>query len=138
MHTLEITETFEVPVATLFRAWTQAEQLARWFAPGTMTVPSAEAQVTPGGHYRIVMQEDNGEQHIVGGTYLEVVDEALLRFSWCWEGSDHTTEVTVAFQSLSATQSSLTLTHSEFVDQTSCDKHQQGWQGCLANLLQRL
>lgn len=138
MLTLTISQAFDVPVTQLFQAWTNPTQLARWFAPGAMTVPTADADVKPGGRYRIVMQNEQGEQFIVGGEYLAVIENARLQFTWRWEGSEHTTQVAVAFESVTADRSALTLTHSEFTDQESCDKHYQGWQGCLANLEKQL
>jgi uncharacterized protein YndB with AHSA1/START domain len=138
MFTLDITHTFDLPVAALFKAWSQPAQLQKWFAPGAMTVPSAEADCRPGGHYRIVMEDADGAQHIVGGEYQTVEENQRLCFSWRWQGSEHTTLVDVRFTALSDQRSQLTLTHTEFVDQDSRDKHHQGWQGCLANLDQNL
>lgn len=134
MLKLEIKQEFNTPVASLFKAWSNPEVIKMWFAPGDMTVPEARANVSVGGEYRFVMQNAEGEQFIVGGQYLEVVDNEKLVFSWQWEGSDNVTHVTVLFSKVDDGRSALELVHSEFEDQDACDKHNQGWQGCLANL----
>ena len=134
MYQLIINQEYDVPVTKLFTAWQKVELLKQWFAPGDMSVPEAFAEVVAGGHYRIVMQEADGSQHIVGGKYFEVVENEKLVFSWQWEGSPLATKVSLLFKSLSDNRSTLQLIHSEFADQESCDKHEMGWNGCLANL----
>jgi uncharacterized protein YndB with AHSA1/START domain len=59
-----------------------------------------------------------------------------LAFDWRWEGSPLTTRVELSFRALSDARSELELVHSEFPDQETCDHHEKGWQGCLANLHQ--
>lgn len=134
MYQLNINQEFNAPVEKLFAAWCKPELIKAWFAPGNMVVPEAEANVSEGGRYRIVMQDDDGTQHIVGGTYRKIVPNELLEFSWQWEGSPNTTKVVIAFKAVDEGRSSLDLTHSEFEDQEACDKHNMGWNGCLANL----
>ncbi|MCJ8271243.1 MAG: SRPBCC domain-containing protein [Psychrosphaera sp.] len=134
MFQLNIKQEFKTDVSSLFRAWSNIEVLKRWFAPGNMTVAEATAQVKEGGQYRIVMQDDDGSQFIVGGQYKEVVTDQRLVFTWQWENSPNITLVTILFSALDAGRSALELVHSEFADEEQREKHQQGWYGCLANL----
>ena len=136
MYQLNINHTFNAPVQQLFNAWKNPETIRKWFAPGEdMHVPQANADVREGGQYRIVMQNAEGEQFIVGGQYLQVIENKQLVFSWQWEGSPHTTRVELTFNSVNDSTCELHLVHSEFPDQEMCDKHQMGWDGCLAKLL---
>ncbi|MCW8875458.1 MAG: SRPBCC domain-containing protein [Kangiellaceae bacterium] len=134
MYQLTIEQNFNMPLTKLFDAWCKVETIKQWFAPGEMMVPEATADVKVGGNYRIVMKSPDGEEHIVGGEYLQVEANKKLVFSWQWEGSPHTTKVEIDFAALDDSNASLCLTHSEFADQEACDKHNQGWNGCLANL----
>lgn len=134
MHQLIINREFNTSVSNLFKAWCQVETIKNWFAPGNMTVPEASAEVNEGGNYRIVMQDTDGVQHIIGGKYYQVVENEKLTFSWQWEGSPNTTKVCILFKALADNKASLELTHSEFDDEETRDKHNQGWQGCLGNL----
>lgn len=65
---------------------------------------------------------------------MEITTDEKLVFSWRFETSPHTTRVALSFSALGEQQSRLRLHHTEFIDQQSCDHHQQGWLGCLANL----
>ncbi|MGB0944477.1 MAG: SRPBCC family protein [Marinomonas sp.] len=134
MYSLTISQEFNASVETLFNAWTTPEVISQWFAPGNMTVPEASVDFKVGGAYRFVMQNQEGEQFIVGGEYKEIAKPEKLVFSWQWESSPHTTTVTVLFTALTDNKSKLELIHTEFQEQEYCDKHNEGWLGCLANL----
>ncbi|TQV85081.1 SRPBCC family protein [Aliikangiella coralliicola] len=135
MFELTINRKFSTSVNQLFEAWKNPEVMQRWFAPGDMSVPEASVDFRENGEYRIVMQESDGEQHVVGGTYKKIEENKTLVFSWRWEGSPATTLVALQFNAINESSSELVLSHSEFADQEACDKHEQGWNGCLANLL---
>jgi uncharacterized protein YndB with AHSA1/START domain len=134
MYQLEINRQFNVPVSRLYSAWCDPQVIRGWFAPGEMHVAEADADVREGGRYRIVMQEPQGEQHIVGGEYREVDENRRLVFTWQWQNSPTATLVALDFSEPVPGQSALRLVHSEFIDQESCDHHQKGWIGCLAKL----
>ena len=67
MYSLTISQEFNASVETFFNAWTTPEVISQWFAPGNMTVPEASVDFKVGGAYRLVMQNQEGEQFIVGG-----------------------------------------------------------------------
>lgn len=134
MFKLKMEQVFNAPASRLFDAWTKIDMLKTWFAPGNMKVPEATADVTVGGSYRIVMEEENGEQHIVGGEYKELIVSEKIVFSWCWENSPNTTLVTIYLQAIDENTTKLHLSHSEFIEEDFRDHHQEGWTGCLANL----
>ena len=134
MYQLDIEQTFNAPQSKVFEAWTSAEVMKTWFAPGDMTVPEAEVSSATGGQYRIVMQATDGEQHIVGGEFKEVTPHDRLVFTWRWQDSPNTTLVKVEFLAIDENTTQIRLNHSEFVEEEFRDKHQQGWMGCLANL----
>ncbi len=137
MYQLTINREFNTPLEKLYAAWSNAEIIKQWFAPGDMKVAEATADFKEGGAYRIVMQDTN-EQHIVGGFYKKIVVNETLEFSWQWENSPVATYVTLTFTDLGAGRSALELVHTEFEDQEQCDKHKMGWIGCLNNLVPNL
>ena len=47
--TLEVRRTIRAPRQRVYDAWTQAEELKRWHAPGPLTVSLVEMDVRPGG-----------------------------------------------------------------------------------------
>jgi uncharacterized protein YndB with AHSA1/START domain len=79
------------PRERVFRAWTEAEHLQRWFFPSVdgEAVPQAEVDLRVGGCYRIIMYAPNGNiTAMVGGTYHEVHPPEKLVFSWVWEAPE--------------------------------------------------
>jgi uncharacterized protein YndB with AHSA1/START domain len=80
-HELVLTRLLDAPPETLFRCWTEAALLERWFAPKPWTVASAELDIRPGGASRIVMRSPDGQEFPSGGVYLEVVPNRRLVFT---------------------------------------------------------
>ena len=135
---LELRRTLDAPRREVFEAWTRPETIREWFAPGPMTVPVAEVDLRPGGRYRIAMREPNGTQHVVTGTYEEIIPNERLVFTWTWEGGDgEQTLVTVSLVER-AGKTELLLVHERFATPASRAQHLDGWNGCLDNLAQRL
>ncbi len=134
MHTLTLTEQFSASVERVFGAWSSANEVSRWFAPGDMQVPEADVDCRPGGRYRIVMQDTDGKQHVVTGEYREVVQNERLAFTWQWEGSEAVTFVEVDFHAADDGGTEVRLVHTRFATEEQRDLHGQGWGGCLGNL----
>ncbi len=134
--TLVITRTFAAPREKVFRAWTEAEDLKKWWAAGPgFTTPIAEVDLRVGGKYRLGMRPpDKDVLHVVGGVYREVQRPSRLVYTWVWEDGDATeTLVTVEFHDKGAS-TEVILTHDGFTSRESRDQHAQGWTGCLDSL----
>jgi uncharacterized protein YndB with AHSA1/START domain len=137
---LQLERTFDAPREEVFRAWTEPEVLRRWWAaqPGWES-PLAETDVRVGGRYRLSMRDpDSGEEHTVGGEYVEVTPPERLVYTWTWEGSDEDSTsagsiVTVEFRD-DGDGTTVVLTHEGITDGQSRDNHAHGWSGCLDNL----
>ncbi len=63
---------------TVFRAWSAAEHVGRWFAPETFTVPQANVEMHVGGPFEVLMRAPDGEQHWTRGTFVEVTPHSRL------------------------------------------------------------
>jgi uncharacterized protein YndB with AHSA1/START domain len=125
---------FNAPVDKLYAAWHKTELLQQWFAPGEMLVGQMMSSFAEGGKFRVVMQQPDGEEHIVMGEYLEIIPNQKLVFSWQWVGEEEVTQVSLSFKALNDTTSELNLQHSGFSDEHSAQMHQNGWIGCLEKL----
>jgi uncharacterized protein YndB with AHSA1/START domain len=120
--------------AEVYRAWTEAELLARWFGPENVTAQSAEIDARVGGRYRIVLLGTDGELHQVSGTYREVVENERLVFDWAWISTpERVSRVTVTFKP-DGDVTILTLLHEQFFDTDAATRHTRGWTGSMDKL----
>lgn len=78
---LVITRVLQAPPATVFRAWSSAEHMRRWFAPECYTVPEAEIDFRPGGVCDICMRSPEGHDFWSRGKYLEISPPRRLVFT---------------------------------------------------------
>ncbi len=122
----------------VYRAWTQPEELRRWFAAGEgYTTPIAEVDLRVGGRFRVGMQApDSSQLSVASGVYEEIVPGARLVFTWQWEHEGPaapTTRLTLEFRP-HAEGTELILIHERLVDPTMRDQHTRGWHACLASL----
>lgn len=118
----------------VFAAWTSADTLATWFGPHHTRVEEAEVDARPGGRFRVVLREDNGARHEVGGTYVEVLPGEGLVFTWAWQSTpERESRVTVRLRPI-AEGTELTLTHDRFADEATATRHRRGWTESLERL----
>ena len=139
MHTpvkpsLTLKRRFNAPPERVYAAWTQPDQISRWFGPAGIVVTSAAFDARVGGAFRISATASDGERHQVGGVIREVVPNRRLVYTWAW----HTTQerqslVTVEFKP-DGEGTLLTLTHEQFFDEAAQRGHIHGWTGTLAKL----
>ena len=66
-----ITRMLDAPADLVFKAWTDGEHLAKWYAPEGFGVARAESDAKEGGAYTIVMQGPDGVEYPLWGTYTE-------------------------------------------------------------------
>ncbi len=78
-HEVEISRVFDAPRALVWRAWTSPEHLAAWWGPHGCTA-RCEADVRPGGQYRIVMRFGTVDYPMFG-VYREVVARERLVYT---------------------------------------------------------
>src|SRR5579864_2711977 len=134
--TLKVNRILQAPRERVFRAWTDPKELARWFAPSTeysTKVPELDLRV--GGKYIVEMHHKDGNVHIIGGTYKEIRPPERIVFTWSWEGDPSSSESLVTLEFLDLGPSTeILLTHEQLPSAEQRQKHEQGWNGCLAQL----
>src|SRR5260370_33691510 len=80
-RTVVITRVLDAPRELVFRAWTDAKHLARWWGPKGFTNPVCEVDARPGGALRIVMRAPDGAEHPMTGVFREIMAPARLVFT---------------------------------------------------------
>ncbi|MBJ2157690.1 SRPBCC family protein [Variovorax sp. IB41] len=78
---LVFTRLIDAPRANVWRCWTDADLLKRWFAPAPLKVTQAQVDVRPGGISCLTMQLPDGTETPNEGVYLEVIEGRKLVFT---------------------------------------------------------
>ncbi len=131
---LTLKRRLNAPPAKIYRAWTDAAKISRWFGPEDAEILRAETDVRVGGRFRIVFRGPDGEEHDVGGVYREVVPNQKLVFTWAWRSTpERESLVTIALKR-DGDGTLLTLLHEQFFDEAARDRHGRGWNQTLDKL----
>lgn len=139
-RTLRLERVFDAPVAEVFRAWVEPEQLVKWWGPDGVHIPEWTMDVREGGSFRTVMRGAQGD-HVVSGVYRQVVLNEKLVFTWAWDQDDGSrgveTVVTITFKA-EGDKTRLFLEQGSFSEPDFRDRHGEGWSSsfdCLATEL---
>lgn len=140
---LVLTRVLNAPRASVYRAWTDAEVLKRWFAPKPWSTPQAQLDVRPGGANLIVMRGPDGNEFPNRGIYLEVVPNERLVFTdaytSAWQPSEKpfmTVVLTFADAGPGKTLYTACVRHWSAADREAHEKmgFHQGWGQCATQL----
>lgn len=69
---VRIVREFNAPREVVFRAWTEPEQLLRWYAPAGCSIHFRTCDVRPGGHFHSCIVTPEGHECWCAGEYSEV------------------------------------------------------------------
>ncbi|MGY6649595.1 SRPBCC family protein [Wenyingzhuangia sp. IMCC45574] len=72
-RTLTIEKTFNAPLQLVWDAWTQSEQIVKWWAPNGMDLNVIEHNFKVGGTWKYSMLMPDGNPFISEGTYKEII-----------------------------------------------------------------
>jgi uncharacterized protein YndB with AHSA1/START domain len=124
---------FEAPCEMVFKAWTNAEVIKKWFSPsGNWELSVVKMDLREGGEYRFELRSSDGKTWLVHGKYREIQPSSRLVFTWNTEDVKETV-VTVEFNANGNT-TEISLTHDLLPNQAQVEEHTWGWQGCMENL----
>lgn len=70
---LVIERVFDAPVERVWEAWTDPEQMKKWWGPKDFTAPTVEIDLKEGGKYLNSMRSPDGQEFWSTGVYREVV-----------------------------------------------------------------
>jgi len=136
---LTLKRVYDVPVARLWRAWTDPKELGQWYVAGDdHVVHFCEADVRVGGTYRVGFGPPNAKPYVETGRYTEVTPLSRLSFEETVTNTEdvvvHTNLTIVDFLGLAAGKSQLAI--------TSIGPHSwrtgQGWTPCMESLARYL
>jgi uncharacterized protein YndB with AHSA1/START domain len=131
---LVVRRTIRARPEALFAAWTDPQQLVRWWGPEGVTCAAAEIDLRVGGSYRIANRMPDGSTLWIAGQFELIEPPSRLIYSWRLEIPQASTErVSVSFVPRdSATE--VIVTHERIASMAARTGHENGWIGCLAGL----
>ena len=75
---LRLSRVFHARRETVFKAWSSADNVKRWFSPETFTVSEAKVEMNVGGRFEVCMRSPTGEQHWIRGRFVEITPRTRL------------------------------------------------------------
>jgi uncharacterized protein YndB with AHSA1/START domain len=138
---LRISRLFHARRETVFKAWSSAEFVKRWFSPETCTVPHARVEMQVGGPFEVCMRLPTGEEHWTRGIIAEVTPQTRIVIDMRVEDGvgrrlfDVRTEVDFA-DDLCGTRMDVTQTYALFDPRAApmTAEAQEGWRTTLDKL----
>jgi uncharacterized protein YndB with AHSA1/START domain len=125
---IEIAKQIEAPQERVFRALTDAGELARWFPS------SADSDPRTGGDYVLRFEfDDEAQNHTYSGQYEQVTPGERVRYPWNGAFGDTTVEFALR---PSDDGTEVRLVHSGWSEDAAetRERHDQGWRFFLDNL----
>jgi uncharacterized protein YndB with AHSA1/START domain len=126
---LEMKRVLSAAPSVVFEAFSDPNELARWWGPEGFTTPSMEFDPRVGGTYRIEMQPPEGDSFNLTGEFREVDPPARLAYTFVWEEPDPDdveTLVGLSFRDLGGS-TEVALTQGPFKTEGRHGLHRDGW-----------
>jgi uncharacterized protein YndB with AHSA1/START domain len=98
---VEFKREYDAPAAQVWHAWTDAEQLKKWWGPDNVTIPECEIDLRVGGRFYIVMEATEAMGEYAGTrwpmeakiTQLEPNSKLVYEAKAWTEGHEETTTI---------------------------------------------
>jgi len=79
--TVSINRKFNLPLSTIWKAWTEPESFKKWWGPTNYTCTYCTIDLRVGGKYLANMKDKEGNEVFGTGTYKEIVPNKKLVMS---------------------------------------------------------
>jgi uncharacterized protein YndB with AHSA1/START domain len=130
--TLVVRRVVKAPIDRVWRAWTRAESVAKWWGPAPVCCSGAEIDLCVGGRYRIGNRLPDGREIVIEGAFEVVDPPRRLVYSWIVDGGAEE-RVTVRFEERGG-DTEIVIAHEKIANETVRTGHERGWDGCLDGL----
>ena len=79
--TITIKRTFNLPLDTVWKAWTEPESAKKWWGPKEYTCPYCSIDFKVGGKYLNAMKGPDGKEIWSTGTYKEIIPQKKIVYT---------------------------------------------------------
>jgi len=137
---IAIEKEFTASPEQVFARWTDADALARWFAPAGYTTISSAADLRVGGSWRLTFRSETGHEYTEHGVFRELTPPRRLVLTLTQVDGDRTnpeTIVTVDLDDIGTPEKPRTrmrFTQSGYRSAALRDQNEEGWCGCFETL----
>jgi len=99
MHSIVMSRAFDAPRAMVFKAYTDATLVPKWWGPRRLTTAVDAMDIKFGGVWRYIQHDADGNEYAFRGVYHEIVSPERLVFTFEFEGMPgHVLLETVTFE----------------------------------------
>ena len=133
---LEVSRLIHAARGSVYDAWTEPEQIVKWWGAGGVICTEASMDVVPGGSYRIANRTPDGMTMWITGSFIHVEPPARLVYTWAVEPVDDPDEfsrVEVRFDE-EDDGTLVTITQTLISTSEAREMNVFGWVGCLEGL----
>jgi uncharacterized protein YndB with AHSA1/START domain len=127
--TLQFKRVLPAGCRVVFGAFSDPNELAKWWGPRGFSTPSLEFEARVGERYRIEMQPPQGDRFCLTGQFCVVDPPARLAFTFVWEDPDPDdvdTVVELSFRDLGES-TEVALGQGPFKTEARRRLHRDGW-----------
>jgi uncharacterized protein YndB with AHSA1/START domain len=135
-RTIHLHRVLRCPPRKLYRAFTEAEAMARWLPPHGFTCAVHQFDARVGGTFRMSFRDfGSGNSHSFGGEYLELIPHQRIRYVDRFDDPNlpGVMEVTVELKPVSC-GTELSITQAGIPEAIPLEMCYLGWQDSLAQL----
>lgn len=110
--------------AEVYAAWTEPELFARWLTDDSDAICTLTLDARKGGRFRLEGVHGDGSPFSFAGTYLQIIEERRVAFSWDYDGPNRAMNsgpsvVIAEFRPLGRGVTELSVTHQLLAKQES-------------------
>ena len=139
---VNVSKDFAAASDILYRAWTEPDQLKKWWKPMGNQLTEVNTDLKEGGEIEYKFKSEGSENLVIRGEYLEVIPNEKLVYTWKWHVQDEAlddSEYTLTVNFKSADQrSSIQISQEDNNSRESIKPHQHGWDEALNHLAEYL
>jgi len=139
---LIVRRTIAAPREGIFKAFSSADALSRWFTPSADILLDIMAfEFRAGGGFRFRYRMPDGRHPVVGGIYEAIEAPRRIVCTWVWEAPDPLADIPMRvhfefFEDGGGTE--VIITHHGIPSDRACSVHEDGWEGALDSLNRHL
>jgi len=144
---LTLTRVFEAPVDRVWKAWSDGNDVRRWWGPKVFTSPMARMDFREGGSSLVCMRSPDGHDMYNTWTYKKIVPNERIEFVLDWADKDgkrvdpasmglppnmpRDVRHVITFKSIAANKTEMTITEFGYTSQEHYDLSKAGLEECL-------